>query len=208
MRNLDFKRQRFLSTTDNYSSLYYYSDQREKLTKTAGILNFLWNNWNNFWRDFWIAYISGGYDLKRNPIIPLFPSYTDKQSCYYLLSLCGKRKSSPGATIVGNYNEPTWGDPTNIIKIASILAPNFPYMTYVLGVLSHYQIQIIHLQKIRNSFIHLNNENIFNLNSLASYYTFNADQKIIDILEAKYLGTDIRCIDNIVDNLKGMIINL
>lgn len=209
MRDLSHKRERFIDVVGNYSNLYVYTNQREQLTLSAGVLNFIWNHWNNFWREFWIAHVSGGVDFNNVPILPIHSNYDDKQSCAYLLSLCNKfRNYVPGARINGVYQEATWGDPKIITKIATQMLPNHAYMTYVLGLLSHYQIAIEHFQRIRNSFIHLNNENVYQLNTLTGYYRFNPNQKLIDILETTNIMTSDRCFDNLLDNMNGMIQNL
>ena len=209
MRNLSHKRERFYSVVNNYSTLYSYTNQKEQLTLSAGVLNFIWNHWNNFWREFWIAHVSGGLDFNGNPITPIYINYNDKQSCHYLLYACGKRNNHVvGSSIIGVHQEATWGDPNVISNIATKIIPHHPYMNYVLGLLGHYQTTIEHFQKIRNSFIHLNNENIYNLNSLTGYYRFNPNQGLIDILETTDIASSNRCFDNLIDNMSGLIQNL
>jgi len=208
---LRHKRIRFFSIVDNYSSLYSYSDHKTQLTVSAGIVNFIWNQWNLFWREFWIAYVSGGIDFNNNIINPIYPDYDDQQSCAYLLYLCGKRKHYlPGDRITGSCQEATWGDPKIIIEIAShINTTNNSYdMCYLLGLISNYQNQINHFKQIRNCFIHLNNENVRNLSNIANYYIFSPDQKLIDILETTNFNEHKRCFNYLIDNLSGMIKNL
>ena len=162
MRHLSHKKDRFLSVSDSYSSLFNYSNPKEQLLTSSAVMNFIWNNWNNFWRDFWLAYVSGGYDLRDNKIIPIHPHFNDKQSCNYLLILCGKKKlGTLGNSINGNYQELTWGDPHVISDIASKLPTYQTDMNQLLGFLGHYQRDIEHFQRIRNCFIHLNNENVY-----------------------------------------------
>lgn len=209
MRDLSHKRDRFYSVSNNYSLLYNYTNDREQLTLSAGVLNFIWNHWNNFWRDFWIAHVSGGTDFNGNPINPIFPDYTDKQSCHYLLFACGKRRNhNPGDIIIGVYQEATWGDPDIISNIATTLTPHHPYMTYVLGLLGHYTTTLQHFQRIRNSFIHLNNENVYQLNTITGYYTFAHNHRLIDILETTNISNANRCFDNLIANMNGMLSNL
>lgn len=209
MRDLSRKRERFYSVTANYHALYTYSNDREQLTHSAGVLNFIWNHWNNFWRDFWIAHVSGGLDFSHAPITPIHSDYNDKQSCHYLLYACGKRTNhTPGARILGIYQEATWGDPRIISNIATTMLPHHTYMSYVLGLLGHYQTTIEHFQRIRNCFIHLNNENVYQLNTLTGYYRFKPKQRLIDILETTNIVTSTRCFDNLIDNMNGLIINL
>lgn len=209
MRDLSHRRERFYSITEDYSSLYLYSNQQEQLALSAGVLNFIWNSWNNFWREFFIAHVSGGLDLDKNPITPIHPDYRDKQACHYLLHACGKRKlHNIGDSIAGVYQEVTWGDPAVIARIATHLIPHHSNMNYLLGVLAIYQTTIEHFQKIRNSFIHLNNENIFYLNQLTGHYSFSPNQNLIDILESTNISSTTRCFDNLIDNMNGMLTNL
>lgn len=209
MRDLSHKRERFYSVSNNYSLLYNYTNQREQLTISAGVLNFVWNHWNNFWREFWLAHVSGGTDFNGDPITPIYPNYTDKQSCHFLLYACGKRRNhNTSDTIIGVFQEATWGDPDIITNIATTLIPNHTYMSYVLALLSHYNTILQHFQRIRNSFIHLNNENVYQLNSLTGYYTFAPNQRLIDILETINISTSNRCFDTLIDNMNGMLSNL
>ncbi|WP_421918469.1 hypothetical protein [Marinifilum sp.] len=209
MRHLSHKRNRFIKVANDYSGLLSYEDGKNQIIASSGVLNSIWNNWNNFWREFWIAYVKGGYDFSQNRIAPIYPNYTDKQACHYLLYLCGKRRRhNVGDSITYNNQEATWGDPNIISSLATGLVRHHSYMNYVLGVLNHYQIPIMHLQKIRNTFIHLNSENVNNLNTISSYYSFSPNQDLIDILDARDIGANVRCFDNLVSNMKGMIINL
>lgn len=201
-----------MNTVDNYSILYNYQSEREKLAISAGILNFIWNQWNNFWREFWIAHVSGGFDFNENKITPFYNNYDDKQACHFLLYACGMRKNHHlGDRISGRYQEVTWGDPKTIENIAqTFFTINiYPaYMTYVLGLLNHYKTEINQLKDIRNSFIHLNNENVNKLNLIASHYIFEPNQKLINILESKSIVNNTRCYDELLNNLNGMIENL
>ncbi|OOG77545.1 hypothetical protein [Flavobacterium sp. A45] len=209
MRDLAYRRERFCDVIEDYSILYTYSNDKEQLALSAGVLNFIWNHWNNFWRDYWLAHVSGGYDFNGNRITPIFNNYNDKQSCHYLLYACGKKSNhNNGSSIVGVHQEATWGDPNIISNIATKMLPYHNQMTYVLGLLSQYQTFILHFQRIRNSFIHLNNENIYNLNSLTGHYIFNDNHRLIDILETTEISTSTRCFDNLVNNMTGLIQNL
>lgn len=209
MRFLSHKRDRFFSVITNYSPLYVSSNDREQLVYSAGVLNFIWNQWNNLWREYWLVHISGGYDFSNSYIGPIRNNYNDKQSCHYLLFLAGKtRRHRPGDAVVGTHQEATWGDPRIIAEIATGLMPDHPHMGYLLGLLGHYQIYLEHFQKIRNSFIHLNNENVKKLELITPYYSFSAGQGLIDILEAIDIASSIRCFDNLLDNMDGFLTHL
>ncbi|AZA54613.1 hypothetical protein [Chryseobacterium sp. G0201] len=209
MRLLLNKRERFHDVINDYSSLYNYSNKKEQLTISAGVLNFIWNHWNNFWRDYWIAHVSGGIDFNGIPITPIHNNYTDKQSCHYLLYACGKKNSHNSSnSINGVHQEATWGDPILMTNIATTMLTHHTHMTYLLGLLGHYQTYIQHFQRIRNSFIHLNNENVNKLNTLTGYYTFSPNHRLIDILETTEITTATKCFDNLLNNMTGLIQNL
>ena len=209
MRNLANKRARILSVMEKYSGYYQYNNSEEKVLITSGVLNFIWNQWNNFWRDYWLAHVTGGIDLDKSIINPIFPNYTDKQGCHYLLFACGKRNNhTPGASIAGNYQEVSWGDPRKMTNILSTISNHHGHLNFIQSLIGIYQTKIEHFQRIRNSFIHLNNENIYHLNSISGYYSFEPNQKIIDILESKDLSNSIRCYDSLINSMLGMIKNL
>jgi hypothetical protein len=209
MRNLIYKKMRFVKVVDIYSSLYVYTNSKEQLIISSGVLNFIWNYWNNFWRDYWITHVSGGYNMDGSYISPIYSKYNDKQCCHYLLFACGKRKQhNYGDSINGSYQEVTWGDPKIIADIASHFLTTNNHMNIVLGLLSHYKTFIEHFQIIRNSFIHLNNDNIYYLNKIAGYYIFGPNHRLIDILDTKEISSSTICFINLTDNMKGMIRNL
>lgn len=209
MVDLSKKRIRFLEICRNYSEFYKYSGNKEQQVISSGVLNFIWNSWNNFWRDYWICHLSGGLDFNKNRIPGLFSNYNDKQCCHFLLYKLGKRSShNQGDSILGSYQEATWGDPQIIQKIAFELIPNYPHMTNLLGILSSYQTDIEHFQKIRNSFIHLNKDNITRLNTISGYYIFSTSQKLIDILESQSISSNTRCFDHLNENMKGLLLNI
>ena len=209
MRDLANKRMRILNVLQKYACYYQYNNREEKLLITSSVMNFLWNQWNNFWRDYWLAHVTGGIYLDRSNINPLFPNYTDKQGCNHLLIICGRRKKkTEGNSIAGNYQEISWGDPQNMTKIASSMSVQHNHLTYLLSLVGVYQTRIKHFQKIRNSFIHLNNENINRLNSISGYYSFEPNQEIIEILESQDIESSNRCFDSLMNNMTGMIRNL
>ncbi len=209
MRYLSHKRQRFLDSLKNVAIMYSYANQREQLLISAGVLNSIWNLWNNFWRDYWIAHVSGGYDFGNNIIHPLYNGYNDKQSCHYLLYACNKRSNHLfGATITGSHQEATWGDPNIISLIAIKMTPHHGSMAHLSGILGYYQTHLQHFQRIRNTLTHLNNENVFHLNAIAGYYSFGADHRLIDILESVEISSSTRCFNNLINNMEGLVQNL
>jgi hypothetical protein len=209
MVDLRKKRVRHIEICYKYSKLYSHSNQREQQVVSSGVLNYIWNSWNTFWRDYLICHISGGYNLKHRKIDGIYPEYNDYQSCHFLLYKLGKRKRhNYGEAITGSFQEATWGDPKTIEDLAYHLISDYPEMTNLLGVLSSYQNEIKHFQQIRNTFIHLNRNNILSLNSIRGYYIFANQQKLIDILDSQSITTKIKCFDHLNENMKGLLLTL
>ncbi len=209
MIDLVHKKKRVIQSFDNYAQLYQYSNERERLSYSAGVLNSVWNLWNLFWREYWIAHVKGGINVNGIPLNPIYCQYNSKQSVHFLLYKLGKRrKHNFGDTISSIRQEPTWGDIRNVEKLANELIPDHTHLSYLLGIIGYYKIYIQHFQEIRNCFIHLNNENVSSLKSIRPYYIYNSSQEILDILETKAIVNQIRCFDNLIDNMRGMIINL
>jgi len=211
MIDLRHKKQRIVQSLDNYRPLYKsnWQPERNKLSYTAGVLNSIWNIWNNFWREYWISHVVGGVYINSSPIRPIYPNFSKKQAIFFLLIKLGRRRINQiGYSIVGRHQEPAWGDINIIEKLASELLSNHSHLQQLLNLIGYYRSQIEDFQLIRNSFIHLNSENISKLNNLQGKYIFNSSQKLIDILEANILGGRETCFEDLVANMKGLILNL
>lgn len=194
-----------------YSARYRYSGQLgiDYLIQTSGVLNCVWNNWNNFWREFWISFVTGGKDFEGHRLTAIFPNYSDYQACHYLLYLCGKRnRHNIGDAITFSYQEATWGDASIIETLALNLQAHQPYMTILSGIISNYKNEIKHFQQIRNAFIHLNNASVISLNQLQANYIFKPPQSGLDILETRTLASGEKCYSFLVNNLRGMLLAL
>lgn len=211
MRYLRDKKNRFLQVLDKYENLYKHTNKEEYLIVSNGILNFIWNNWNNLWRDYWLAHINGGFYIDSLSLNKIY-KYNDKQSLHYLCYLSGKfGRHITGQSITGSHQEITWGDFDKIEKIANemyILFPHLTHINYLLSLIGTYKNEIQQFQLIRNSFIHLNNESIKKLETIRSHYIFTPDQTLIEILESKHISSNKKCINHLIDNMRGLIINL
>lgn len=209
MIDLSKRRVRYVEVCKNYSNLYKYTTDKERNIISSGVMNFIWNNWNGFWRDYWLCYVSGGIGFKRNTIVGIHPKYDDKQSCHFLLYQLGKKKNhTDNDRIIGSYQEATWGDPQNIQKIAFEFIKYYPEMKILLGLLSSYQKEIEHFQKIRNTFIHLNKDNIEDLRKIVGYYSLPPSNKLIDILESKSLISGKPCFYHLSESMQGFLLNI
>ncbi|MCZ2085216.1 MAG: hypothetical protein LC112_13180 [Flavobacteriales bacterium] len=211
MRYLRDKKNRFLQVLNKYENLYKHTSKEEYLIVSNGILNFIWNNWNNLWKDYWLAHINGGIYIDSVSLHKIY-NYNDKQSLHYLCYLSGKfTKHNAGQSIIGTHQEITWGDFDKIEKIANEIYTLFPHLThinYLLSLIGTYKNEIQQFQLIRNSFIHLNNENMKKLDSIRSHYIFTPDQSLIEILESTHISSNKKCINHLIDNMRGLIVNL
>ena len=214
MINLAKKRVRFLCIAQKYNELYqrdfhlYVQNHDNFLAVTSGILNIIWNNWNLFWRNFWVAHLIRGVNFCNKPFYGLCPNYDEQQALYQLLVYLNKRRPNPGARIAGSYQEATWGDPNIIIKLAVELRFSYSYMNYLASLMSHYIQPIEHFKIVRNSLIHLNHYNIKEIFNLKSYYRFHALEKIIFIPFAREIVSNELAINYWLNNMKGLLLNI
>ncbi|HPG41456.1 MAG TPA: hypothetical protein PLP19_19550 [bacterium] len=177
----------------------------------SGVINFLWQSWNRFWRNFWLAYLLGGEDLKKQQIIsvPSFSGKNEFEAIHYILYLIGKRKT-PSGMISASYQEPTWGDVDCITKISTNLSEPGTDVDIikiqVLNALSVLGDTPRHLQIVRNTSIHLNWENITNLhNRVLPFYAISNINYPTEILYSKEIRTSKIAIQHWVDDLLAVV---
>ena len=179
---------RFLQISNSSISHYNLTetDHLRKLIVATGLLNHVWQTWNQFWRSYWIAHIIGGRDLQNNKIIALNPSLNEPQALYYLMTLIGKRKSGTTGVINSSYQEATWGNLKAIQDLAhKINSPN-NNVNNALNAASLFGITIEHFQIIRNAQIHISSSNMHKVGSVTPYYVIPSKPRYPhDILEAK-----------------------
>ncbi len=188
MYSLRKKKVRFLQISS--TSVGYYdlneTDQLKKFIIATGLLNHIWQSWNQFWRAYWVAHIIGGQDLQNNRIIALNPSFDEPQALYHLLTLIGKRRRGTIGTVNFSYQEATWGDLSTIQNLAyEINSPN-NNVDKALDAASLFGITIEHVQIIRNAQIHISNSNMNKLVLVTPYYVVPSKLKYPhEILEAR-----------------------
>lgn len=204
---------RFFTTSEYALSLIHNYKEKNKTNYliNTGIINYLWQAWNNFWKHFWLVYLLGGYDLKNNSVnsIPSLVGKSEKEAIHYLLFLLGKRQN-PIGRISGSYQEPTWGDTTTITNICtSNLPPNsdIAYISQcVLNAISVLGDTPKHFQKVRNCSIHLDTDTIEIVkNSVQPRYRISKIKYPTDILFSKEIYTDKIAIQHWVDELIAVI---
>lgn len=126
MYSLRKRKIRFFQVS-NLSISHYDSTENDQLKKfivATGLLNHIWQNWNQFWRAYWIAHVIGGRDLQNNKITPLYANLSEPEAVYYLLTLTGRKKKGSTGFVRFSHEEITWGNLKTIQDLAiSISSP-------------------------------------------------------------------------------------
>ena len=187
------KKVRFLQIS-NLSILHYdltEPDQLKKFIVATGLLNHIWQSWNQFWRAYWIAHIIGGKDLQNNKIVPLHPGLSEPQALYYLLTLIGKQKRGSIGFINSSHYEATWGNIKVIQDLATQLSSSSNNVNKTLNAASLFGTTIEHFQIIRNSQVHISASNMTTkLRSVIPYYVIASNPKYPhNIIEAKEISS-------------------
>lgn len=212
MINIKKRRARFIQVSHNalnskqYANLHCINLKNRIII--SGLLNEVWDLWNSFWREYWLLHIQGGIYFDNSSISPI--SIANRQdSLYYMLYLVGKR-SNPTGTVIGSYQEATWGDIDNIVKLASHpnLQSTHTHLNYVATLLSTYSNSTKDFQIIRNAFIHLDKDNINNINSISNRYTFSGNQNTLSILDSTNIISSKRAFEHLIDDMTGLLLNL
>lgn len=207
------QRTRTITIIAKYYSCYKYSNKTEKIIVSSSLLNIIWNNWCQFWRNYWIFNICGGIYLDKIRYIGIYPSLSPNQACAYAAHLrsCSPIRSYNYGDYIQHYQEPTWGDYDRIVNIATNLS-NHPQlssrMNYIISILPAYMNELKDFQKIRNSFVHLNYGAIKDLENIKSNYIFSCNSDILDILNARRIGNTSPCFLSMTDNMIGLLKNL
>ena len=181
-------------------------NMNERYLYSVGILNLLWQSWGLYWRTFWLTHLHGGYNIRNHPIMPFAaapPIQNDNEAIYFLLHLLGKRTRSTGS-IVGSYQEPTWGSIDTIGKLSNQL---FGSSNLIGSALGTYADTITHFQTVRNAAVHIDKYNITRVKMTVSPYYRVADIKHpTDILFAEELATGKTAIIKWTEELEGFLL--
>lgn len=174
----------------------------------SGVLNEIWDYWNSFWREYWLLHIQGGVYFN-NAQLSLIQRTNRQDSLFYMLYLLGKKKN-PNGTVLGSYQEATWGDIKNIISLATnnTLLASHAHLNYVSTLLSIYSDSIKDFQTIRNAFIHLDKSNINNVKLISNRYSFAPNQNTLHILNATHITSGKITLNHLIDDMIGLMLNL
>jgi len=184
------KKVRFLQISNSSIAHYNFTetDQLKKFIVATGLLNHVWQSWNQFWRAYWIAHIIGGRDLQNNKILPSHPHLSEPEALYYLLTLTGKKKKGSTGFVHSSHEESTWGNIKTIQDLVIHIPSESINVNNVLNAASFFGNTINHLQIIRNAQIHISTSNMKKLVSVIPYYVIASQpQYPHDILEAREL---------------------
>ena len=192
----------------SYDCLYYFSkiaftDKQQIYIFSSGILNRIWQAWNQFWRVYWLVYILGGLDMQKSTIKPSHPILQDeREAVWYILYMLDRQKK-PGGKISGSYQEPTWGD-IDIIKKLSFKKPSPGFN--VLNAFSVLGDAPKHLQIVRNAAIHLDKDNMDNLKrNVIPSYVISKIKYPTDIIFVKELVTGKIAFKSWIDDLNAFL---
>lgn len=206
---ISLRKTRFRFSQISNSILYFYnpSEQisRKKLVIASGVLNTIWNRWNNFWRLYWLAYLNGGYNFNQTKISPLEPTKTISQSLYYMLYLV-KKRNTPNGSITNSYQEATWGNIQKIQDIASALVQQNNNINQVLLAINSFGRTIEHIQIVRNTLIHIDKDNMENVRrKVVPYYLIAKLKTPYALIESKEIQTQKMALKFWVDEMNGFL---
>jgi len=202
---------RFLQISNSSIACYdpAETDQLKKFIVATGLLNHIWQSWNQFWRAYWIAYIIGGQDLQNRKIVPLCSNLSEPEALYYLLTLIGKKKKDSMGSIRSSHEESvTWGNLKTIQDLAAQIQSLSPTsnVSNALNAASLFGMTIEHFQTIRNSQIHISTSNMNKLRSVVPYYLISSKPKYPhEIIEARELSSGKIAIRAWVENMNNFL---
>ncbi len=173
--------------------------EKKSFLYMSGIVNFIWQIWGSFFRTFWLTHLLGGRNYDGTIIPPKFLGKSEEEILYFVNYLLKRNVpiSIPKRKLF-RHQEPTWGDIDKINTIASkfkqvtttqinsfcstVNQADIQKLTKdinnigntVLDVLSVLGNSPKHLQIVRNSSIHFNEEPNKEVMSLVPYYRIKA----------------------------------
>lgn len=202
------KKMRFFQISNSSIIHHNFKDTNHlsKVIVSTGLLNHVWQSWNQFWRAYWVAHLIGGKDLQNNNIRPLQPQLSEAQALYYLLTLIGKKKRYSTGEVKFSYQEATWGDLKTIQDIAVCLSSSSNNINNTLNAASLFGMNIEHFQIIRNAQTHISASNMQKMTLVTPYYVIPSKLKYPhDILDAKELSSGKIAIRSWIENMNDFL---
>jgi len=186
--------------------IHQLQDRRAVYIHSCGILNFIWQSWNHFWRIYWLAHVFGGRGYQkliiRNTLgFPIMPK-DEGAAIFQIFTQSGFNTKRFKGTIPF-HNEPTWGSINTIEKIAMRFSTPG---TQVLSALSVFGQSAEHLQAVRNCSIHIGKSGIVNLKShVLPYYSLSNFKYPTEIMYADELGSSKMAIVSWTDEILALL---
>jgi len=178
----------------------------------SGIINYVWQKWCEFWREYWISSFTGYVDLTGTKVRPngLLNTRDTNRIIFYIKSLLGRNyKKGPHGSITGSHQELTWGATNIIIDIATELNKLLGTYGNILSLISTYALTIEHLQLTRNAIIHIDSSNINRLKTIVvPHYSITRVRHPIDIIYSYPLGKHIVTYKAWINDLSGFAKNI
>ena len=206
MIDLAHRKARIIAIITNSVSLYPDLGVKNRHILIVGIINFIWNNWNEFWKNYWLCYLIGGVDVNRKRVIALRPNLSRDEA---LSLLCEAnlylRLNNTPSKIIKYFKLPTWGGDKEISNIALAFGVDSPFYP---SILSHYSQVLKDFRLARNTLIHMTRESVGDLKTILSRYRIQnpfSPNNFFDSFEIEY---NKRCINYLTDLLIGLLSNI
>lgn len=237
----DFQRDRykFEKQAQYYLSLLKYTDDHTGATKyidekcspkecyiiSTGVINAIWQSWNNLWRNYWFLFINGGVlgngrdinpmavDL---PAIPASPKQDEMLYNFLRPTFPNLYQRRFPQKKVPSYNEPTWGAMNLLSTITTYYSNEYTISgvstaaqstTNLLGALNLIGTQVDHLQYVRNAAVHLTKDSVIHIKTVvATQYSIRKNlQYPTDVLFARCIPSGKTAIDSWIDDLASIL---
>ena len=187
-------------------------DRRTVYVTTTGVLNALWQAWNNLCKSYWKIFIYGGQLSHVSTILPFtyarrgLVASDDEHLLYSFLypTRPGYYQRQYHNQRIEQYREPSWGRRDLLSQIATYYQNIYPQIASLLGALSLAGNAIDHLQYVRNASVHINNASLEKLQQLAPFYSVRTMRYPSDYAFAVNIRTGKLAVEYWIDELCTM----
>lgn len=222
----------YVRTNIKLSFLHHPGDIETRNICLTGELNYVWNEWNQFWRYFWIAVFQGGFGKIDSTNIQKITNHDENNVLFYIQKHLLEGKPAL-IGVLPSHKEKTWGDKQVIIDIAiklqSLNTTNIntellffnsgcPSSTieiyfhsivdYVISIFGCYGSEVKRLQDVRNYAIHLNQFTFDKMKTqICPFYSLSISSigHPCDILDATSLTSNDFVYDLWLDDMQAII---
>jgi hypothetical protein len=212
--------------------LHHTGDIEKRNICLTGELNYVWNEWNEFWRYFWIAIFKGSFGTVDSTNIQKMTNHNESDVLFYIQKHLLEGKTSL-VGVLPSYKEKTWGDKQVIVDIAiklrslnttninaelaffdtghsSSIIENYFHsiVDYVISIFGCYGSEVKRLQDVRNYAIHLNQSTFDKMKTqVCPFYSLPISSigHPCDLLAATSLTSNDFVYDLWLDDMKAII---